>query len=97
MKNIVASNEEVVEVIGNIAAATAEQANSIDQINQAVTRMENSTQHNAAIVKQTAADAAAARTDATAGRGRSRVRPRTCCRASMRMPGVSAAGFPMGP
>jgi methyl-accepting chemotaxis protein len=57
MTNIVASNEEVVDVIGRIAAATAEQANGIEQINHALTQMENTTQHNAAIVEQTAATA----------------------------------------
>ena len=57
MSKIVASNEEAVEVIGRIAAATVEQASSIEQINLAITQMENATQHNAAIVEQTAAAA----------------------------------------
>ena len=57
MKNIVTSNEDAVGVIGRIAAATAEQASSIDQINHAITQMENATQHNAAIVEETAAAA----------------------------------------
>ncbi len=64
MKDIVAANEEAVEVIGRIAAATAEQANSIEQINQAITQMEGSTQHNAAIVEQTAAAAETMRAQA---------------------------------
>jgi len=64
MKEIVAANEEAVEVIGRIAAATAEQANSIGQINLAITQMEGATQHNAAIVEQTAAAAETMRTQA---------------------------------
>jgi methyl-accepting chemotaxis protein len=66
MKNIVASNEEVVDVISRIAAATGEQANSIDQINHAITQMENTTQHNAAIVEETAATAETMRAQAQA-------------------------------
>lgn len=55
MKEIVASVKRVTDIIGEIAAASAEQSNGIDQVNQAVTQMDDVTQQNAALVEQAAA------------------------------------------
>lgn len=57
MTNIVGANEEVVKVIGNITAATSEQAGGIEQINSAIAQLETTTQQNAALVEQAAAAA----------------------------------------
>jgi methyl-accepting chemotaxis protein len=58
MLEIVASVQSVSEVIGEIAAASAEQEAGIEQINRAITEMDTVTQQNAALVEQAAAAAA---------------------------------------
>ncbi|ART64591.1 chemotaxis protein [Kushneria marisflavi] len=45
------------DLLGEIAAGAREQSSGIEQINQAVSQMDQSTQHNAALVEQTAAAA----------------------------------------
>jgi methyl-accepting chemotaxis protein len=47
--------KHVADIIGEIAAASIEQATGIDQVNEAVTSMDESTQQNAALVEQAAA------------------------------------------
>jgi uncharacterized phage infection (PIP) family protein YhgE len=49
----------VAGVINEIAAATSQQSKGIEQINQAVTQMDQVTQQNAALVEEAAAAAAA--------------------------------------
>ena len=44
--------------LGEISAASQEQSTAIEQVNGAVTRMDESTQQNAALVEQTASAAA---------------------------------------
>ncbi|MDQ2149816.1 methyl-accepting chemotaxis protein [Alcaligenaceae bacterium C4P045] len=66
MKEIVASVKRVTDIIGEIAAASAEQSNGIDQVNQAVTQMDDVTQQNAALVEQAAAASGALQTQAEA-------------------------------
>src|SRR5450830_1611845 len=58
MGDIVASVQQVNEVIGRISAASAEQAHGIAEVNQAVGQMDDVTQQNAALVEQAAAAAA---------------------------------------
>jgi len=51
------SSEKVSELVGEIAAASSEQSQGIDQINQAVTQMDRLTQSNAANAEETASAA----------------------------------------
>jgi methyl-accepting chemotaxis protein len=53
----VVSVKHVADIIGEIAAASVEQAAGIDLVNEAVTSMDESTQQNAALVEQAAAAA----------------------------------------
>ena len=57
MGEIVDGVRRVMEVIGEISAASREQSLGIGQINQAVTEMDGTTQQNAALVEQAAAAA----------------------------------------
>ena len=57
MQEIVRSVQEVAGLMGQIAGASQEQSLGIDQVNQAVTQMDDTTQQNAALVEQAAAAA----------------------------------------
>jgi methyl-accepting chemotaxis protein len=57
MQEIVASVQRVTDIMGEIAAASIEQSAGIDQVNTAVTSMDEVTQQNAALVEQAAAAA----------------------------------------
>jgi len=57
MEEIVSSVKRVADIIGEIAAASIEQSSGIDQVNSAVTQMDEVTQQNAALVEQAAAAA----------------------------------------
>ena len=65
MEEIVQSVRRVTDIIGEISAASQQQTAGIDQINQAVTQMDEVTQQNAALVEQ--ASAAAQSLQAQAG------------------------------
>jgi methyl-accepting chemotaxis protein len=58
MGDIVASVQQVNDIIARISAASAEQAQGIAEVNQAVGQMDDMTQQNAALVEQAAAAAA---------------------------------------
>lgn len=58
MREIVTSAQRVNDLIGEISAASAEQATGIDGINHAVAGMDEATQRNAALVEQASAAAA---------------------------------------
>ncbi|CDG81281.1 methyl-accepting chemotaxis protein [Janthinobacterium agaricidamnosum] len=58
MGAIVTSVKQVNEIIERISTASAEQAEGIAEVNQAVTQMDDVTQQNAALVEQAAAAAA---------------------------------------
>jgi uncharacterized phage infection (PIP) family protein YhgE len=58
MQEVVDSVKRVTGVIGEIASASQEQTAGIEQINQAIIRMDSTTQQNAALVEE-AANAAA--------------------------------------
>jgi methyl-accepting chemotaxis protein len=55
MEEVVASVKRVSDIIGEIAAASDEQRAGIEQVNQAITQMDQVTQQNAALVEQAAA------------------------------------------
>jgi len=57
MDLIVKSIKQVADIMGEITTATQEQGNGIEQVNQAITRMDEMTQQNAALVEEAAAAA----------------------------------------
>lgn len=57
MEEIVSSVQRVTDIMGEITAASSEQSAGIDQVNQAVTSMDETTQQNAALVEEAAAAA----------------------------------------
>jgi len=57
MDEIVASVKRVADLIGDISAATLQQSAGIEQINQAIAHMDQSTQQNAALVEEASAAA----------------------------------------
>jgi methyl-accepting chemotaxis protein len=54
MNEVVESVRRVTEIIGDIAAASREQTSGIEQVNSAITQMDQTTQQNAALVEQAA-------------------------------------------
>ncbi|WP_326912749.1 MULTISPECIES: methyl-accepting chemotaxis protein [Chromobacterium] len=57
MDEIVVSIRRVADIMSDISAASAEQSSGIEQVNLAVTQMDENTQKNAALVEQAAAAA----------------------------------------
>ncbi|ADQ84794.1 methyl-accepting chemotaxis protein [Methylovorus sp. MP688] len=57
MEEIVNSVKRVSNIVGEITAASIEQSSGIDQVNKAVTQMDEVTQQNAALVEEAAAAA----------------------------------------
>ncbi|UCF24904.1 MAG: hypothetical protein JSV72_05590, partial [Ralstonia sp.] len=57
MGDIVTSIRRVTDIMGEIAAASNEQSSGIEQVNKAVSLMDEATQQNAALVEQAAAAA----------------------------------------
>jgi len=55
MEDIVSSVQRVTDIMGEIAAASVEQSTGINQVNNAVTQMDEVTQQNSALVEQAAA------------------------------------------
>ncbi|MGY8524595.1 methyl-accepting chemotaxis protein [Paracidovorax citrulli] len=64
MDDVVASVKRVTDIVGEIAAASHEQSDGIEQINGAVTQMDQATQQNSALVEQASAAAASLRDQA---------------------------------
>jgi methyl-accepting chemotaxis protein len=64
MEQIMASVRQVADIMGEIAAASAEQSAGINQVNGAIVAMDNATQQNAALVEQAAAAAASMQSQA---------------------------------
>jgi methyl-accepting chemotaxis protein len=58
MDDIVTAVKLVTDIVNEIAAASQEQSAGIDQVNNAITNMDEVTQQNAALVEQAAAAAA---------------------------------------
>jgi len=57
MGEIVSSVQRVTDIMGEITAASVEQSSGIDQVNHAITSMDEVTQQNAALVEEAAAAA----------------------------------------
>ena len=64
MTEVVQSVQRVTDIIAEIAAASHEQSQGIDQINRAIADMDGVTQQNAALVEQSAAAASSMRSQA---------------------------------
>jgi methyl-accepting chemotaxis protein len=65
MEEIVGSIRRVTDIVGEITAASHEQTQGIEQINQAITQMDQVTQQNAALVEEAAAAAGSLQEQAT--------------------------------
>ncbi|MDM7943475.1 MAG: methyl-accepting chemotaxis protein [Hydrogenophaga sp.] len=57
MQEVVSSIRRVSDIVGEISAASSEQSSGVAQVGQAITRMDQGTQQNAALVEQSAAAA----------------------------------------
>nr|WP_245200130.1 methyl-accepting chemotaxis protein [Herbaspirillum sp. LeCh32-8] len=57
MTEVVASVKRVTDIVGEISSATQEQSGGINEVNLAITQMDETTQQNAALVEQAAAAA----------------------------------------
>jgi methyl-accepting chemotaxis protein len=57
MSDVVDSIRKVSDIVAEIASASGEQSTAIEQVNRAVADMDSSTQHNAALVEESAAAA----------------------------------------
>jgi methyl-accepting chemotaxis protein len=55
LDQIVASVKKVTDIVSEIAAASLEQSTGIDQVNKAVSQLDQLTQQNAALVEQASA------------------------------------------
>ena len=57
MTEVVASVRRVTDIVGEISAASTEQSTGIEEVNRAITQMDETTQQNAALVEEAAAAA----------------------------------------
>ena len=57
LNDILASIKKVADIVSDIAAASAEQATGLEQVNKALTQMDEVTQQNSALVEENAATA----------------------------------------
>jgi methyl-accepting chemotaxis protein len=64
MSEVVDSIRKVSDIVAEIASASGEQSTGIEQVNRAIADMDSSTQHNAALVEESAAAATALRDQA---------------------------------
>ncbi|OZI68681.1 methyl-accepting chemotaxis protein [Bordetella genomosp. 1] len=69
MQDILSAVQRVTDIMGEIAAASAEQADGIEQVNRAVAQMDEVTQQNAALVEEAAAAAGSMQDQAADLRG----------------------------
>ncbi|MFC4789936.1 MULTISPECIES: methyl-accepting chemotaxis protein [Giesbergeria] len=64
MNEVVSAIKHVTDIVGEISAASSEQANGVAQVGEAVTLMDHATQQNAALVEQMAAATASLKAQA---------------------------------
>ena len=64
MERVVGSVRKVAEIVGEISLASREQSTGIEQVNHAISQMDQMTQQNAALVEQAAAAALSMQTQA---------------------------------
>ena len=66
MSEVVTSVQRVTDIVSEIAAASQEQSEGIEQVNKAITQMDEVTQQNAALVEEAAAATQSLQSQATA-------------------------------
>ena len=66
MSEVVASVKRVTDIMGEITSASDQQSLGIEEVNRAVTQMDQATQQNAALVEQSAAAAGSLQSQAAA-------------------------------
>ena len=66
MSEVVASVKRVTDIMGDITSASDQQSLGIEEVNRAVTQMDQATQQNAALVEQSAAAAGSLQSQAAA-------------------------------
>jgi methyl-accepting chemotaxis protein len=108
MQEIVTSIKRVTDIMAEISAASVEQSSGIEQVNTAISQMDEITQQNSSVVQQAASAAAALQEQAQVlveavnrfrldesptGKGR-RIRGQVsqCCRNSLRNVGADQTG-----
>jgi methyl-accepting chemotaxis protein len=64
MDEVVASIQRVTDIMGEISAASGEQASGVSQVGEAITHMDQATQQNAALVEEMAAAASSLKSQA---------------------------------
>ena len=96
MQEIVASVKRVTDIMGEISAASEEQSSGIDQVNRAVSQMDEVTQQNAALVEEAARPRARCRNRRSAWPRRWRCSRSTPARSS-RCRRTSSAAVPPRP
>lgn len=64
MTEMVTSIRQVTDIMGKICVASAEQANGVSQVSEAVQHMDTATQQNAALVEEMAAAASSLKSQA---------------------------------
>jgi methyl-accepting chemotaxis protein len=64
MSDVVSSIKRVTDIMGEISAASSEQAMGVAQVGEAVTHMDQATQQNAALVEEMAAAASSLKSQA---------------------------------
>ncbi|MFY9269707.1 MAG: methyl-accepting chemotaxis protein, partial [Candidatus Manganitrophaceae bacterium] len=64
LEEIVGSVKRVTDIIGEISAASQEQASGVDQVNKAIMQMDETTQQNAALVEEAASASQSMKTQA---------------------------------
>ena len=64
MTEVVGSIKRVTDIMGEISAASSEQAQGVSQVGEAITQMDQTTQQNAALVEEMAAAASSLQTQA---------------------------------
>lgn len=64
MQEIVTAIKRLTDIVGEITSASTEQSAGVVQVGQAITQMDQATQHNAALVEQSAAAAESLRQQA---------------------------------
>ncbi|MGY6126922.1 methyl-accepting chemotaxis protein (plasmid) [Paraburkholderia strydomiana] len=65
IRRVVKNITDVTEIVGEMSLSTQEQSDGIEQINRAITQMDQTTQENAALVEESAAAAQALRDQAS--------------------------------
>jgi len=95
LKEILDAIRQVADIVGDIASASAEQSVGVEQVNKALTQMDEATQKNSAMVEENAATARTLEQQATAMNDRIAAFSLGAARAQTRPALAAANGSPM--